>query len=54
MAGTDALVPVTISGFLLHKELEELIGIGLTSIAAVISFGTAHLVRQIPGVKKVL
>ena len=34
MTGTDALVPTTVPGFSVHRELEELVGLGLTPYQA--------------------
>lgn len=34
IAGTDALVPTTVPGFSLHRELEELVSVGLTPYEA--------------------
>jgi imidazolonepropionase-like amidohydrolase len=34
IAGTDALVPITVPGFSIHRELEELVDVGLTPFEA--------------------
>ena len=34
MTGTDSLVPTTMPGFSIHRELEELVDIGLTPYEA--------------------
>jgi len=34
MAGTDSLLPTLVPGFALHRELEELVGVGLTPYEA--------------------
>lgn len=34
VAGTDALVPITVPGFSLHRELEELVDVGMTPFEA--------------------
>lgn len=43
LAGTDALIPSTLPGFSLHKELEELVSVGLSPFEALkVSTTNAH------------
>lgn len=44
MTGTDSLVPTTIPGFSIHRELEELVGVGLTPYEA-LKASTTHPVE---------
>ena len=46
MAGTDALVPVTLPGFSLHRELEELVDVGLTPYEALRTSTTQRKSRK--------
>ncbi len=40
MAGTDSILPGIVPGFSLHRELKELVGIGLTPFEALLTATT--------------